>query len=389
MEAPKSKKTSTKKKTAEVVATENSIVSAFGGTDNSPVPGRPATTDGTPTPFPPKKKTSSKKSSTSSETTTPALFIEEIETATITPVPTVSKKQKKPAVVAVVTPDGIQGSLSSLENRALIAHLPIHISDIDNDMFSVSKNESSETTVQPRPYDPNDIFVNYGQQDTTQQVTSNIPQQPVVVSRPTLPLHYSEKLMIRFLDANREQRLPDSTEVACFWDCHPFRGTPCVIPVGIEEGIWRVYGNFCCPECAASYLFQERLDSHVQWERYALLNRLYAGYLGEDRDKTLRLAPPKSILRLFGGTLDISEYRDIIQQKRMRIDVMAPPMISIIQVMDTKPIDFYDASMKNTFIPWEMDRMNRPGAQGLRLRRTKPVMEKGATLEYCMGIAAA
>jgi hypothetical protein len=56
--------------------------------------------------------------------------------------------------------------------------------------------------------------------------------------------------------------------------------------------------------------------------------------------------------------------------------------------MDTKPIDFYDASMKNTFIPWEMDRMNRPGAQGLRLRRTKPVAEKEATLEWCMGIRA-
>jgi hypothetical protein len=79
-------------------------------------------------------------------------------------------------------------------------------------------------------------------------------------------------------------------------------------------------------------------------------------------------------------------FRQTVSEKRLRVDVMAPPMISIIQVMDTKPIDFYDASMKNTFIPWEMDRMNRPGAQGLRLRRSKPVAEKEATLEYCMGI---
>jgi hypothetical protein len=203
------------------------------------------------------------------------------------------------------------------------------------------------------------------------------------VSRPSLPLHYSERLMVRFQDANRDQKLPESTDVACFWDCHPFRGTPCVIPTVIEEGIWRVYGNFCCPECAAAYLFNERLDLHVQWERYALLNRLYA-----DASDPVRLAPSRTILRLFGGALDISDFRSIVGDKRMRVDVMMPPMISIIQVMDTKPIDFYDASMKNTFIPWEMDRMNRPGAQGLRLRRTKPIAEKEATLEFCMGIVA-
>ena len=89
-----------------------------------------------------------------------------------------------------------------------------------------------------------------------------------------------------------------------------------------------------------------------------------------------------------GGTLDISVFRQTVHEKRLRVDVMTPPMISIIQVMDTKPIDFYDASMKNTFIPWEMDRMNRPGAQGLRLRRSKPVVEKEATLEHCMGITS-
>jgi hypothetical protein len=284
-----------------------------------------------------------------------------------------------------VTPDGIQGSFLPIsEQRPLIAHLPIHSSDIDNDMFASIVHTTEESSGQPKPYDPDDQFANFGQgkQQSSESPANDIPT-PGIATRPSLPLHYSEKLMVRFQDANRDQRLPESTDVACFWDCHSFRGPPCVIPAGIEEGIWRVYGNFCCAECAAAYLFHERLDSHVQWERYALLNRLYA----EHRDP-VRLATARTVLRLFGGPMDISDYRSIIQERRMRVDVMAPPMISIIQVMDTKPIDFFDASMKNTFIPWEMDRMNRPGAQGLRLRRTKPVAQKEATLEYCMGIVA-
>ena len=318
-----------------------------------------------------------------------AIFIEEAEVPTPPP-----KKSRKPPVVAVVTPDGIQGSLHQTEQRPLVAHLPIHKSDIDSDLFCEMKGpESGPQSSVPTPYDPADVFSQF----STSNDVILMKEQPAAAaasasaseaklppaSRGSLPLHYSEKLMIRYQDANRDQKLPEGTDVACFWDCHPFRGNPCAIPMVIEEGIWRVYGNFCSPECAAAHLFHERLDSNVQWERYALLNRLYA----PTSEVGVRLAPSRNIIRLFGGPLDVSDFRAINTEQRMRIDVMTPPMISIIQVMDTKPIDFYDSSMKNSFIPWEMDRMNRPGAQGLRLRRTKPVSEKETTLEFCMGIA--
>lgn len=330
----------------------------------------------------------------------PAIFVEEVD---VPPPPTkksAARKAAKPPVVAAVTPDGVQGTLTPIaEQRPLIAHLPIHIADLQNDMFAPTPTATAEGG-QPRPFDPDDVLVQF--QEKNMETAESVPTTPIAtvppavgtvppavgsvppaVARPSLPLHYSEKLMIRFQDANRDQSLPESTDVACFWDCNTFRGRPCVIPIVIEEDIWRVYGNFCCPECAAAYLFNERLDSHVKWERYALLNRLYA-----DGGDPIRLAPPRATLRMFGGTLDIVDYRAILTEKRMRVDVMTPPMISIIQVMDTKPIDFYDASIKNTFIPWEMDRMNRPGAQGLRLRRTKPIAEKEATLEWCMGITS-
>ena len=314
----------------------------------------------------------------------PALFVEEIEH--VAPAPALKKSAaRKPPVVAAVTPDGIQGSLTPVQDqRPLIVHLPIRSSDIDNDLFATMEHTTGDGTGAPGPYDPDDQFVGIG--TDTKAAAAPVPVAAATAAaaeRPSLPLHYSEKLMVRFQDANRDQMLPDSTDVACYWDCQPFRGQPCVIPTVIEEGVWRVYGNFCCPECAAAYLFSERLDSHVQLERYALLNRLYAA-----SSDPIRLAPPRQTLRLFGGSLEISDYRKIVGERRMRVDVMAPPMISIIQVMDTKPIDFYDAAMKNNFIPWEMDRMNRPGAQGLRLRRTKPVVAKEATLEYCMGIVS-
>ncbi len=318
----------------------------------------------------------------------PAIFVEEVATPVV-PTPKAKKTAaRKPPVVASVTPEGIQGSLSCAEQRPLIVHMPIKMSDIEIDLFAPTPSAELQGDGLANPYDPDDSIAIFGGPHTIDIPTPKTPSpaktEAAAVERPSLPLHYSEKLMVRFQDANRDQQLPESTNVACFWCCHTFNGSPCVIPTGIEEGIWRVYGNFCCPECAAAQLFSERLDSHVQWERYALLNRLYANGLAVGEG--VRLAPARTVLRMFGGPMDITDFRAAITDKRMRIDVMTPPMISIIQVMDTKPIDFYDAAMKNTFIPWEMDRMQRPGAQGLRLRRTKPVAEKEATLEYCMGI---
>ena len=254
------------------------------------------------------------------------------------------------------------------EQRPLIAYLQVHTSDIDCNLFGT--NESSVSEGLPPPLDYTEIL------SIIDKENSNDNEKRII-----LPVHYSEKLMVRFQDANRGHKLPESTDCACFWDCNVFSGTPVVIPSVIEEGFWKVYGVFCSPECAAAYLFNEQLDLHVRWERFALLNRLYPQQNSQER---IHLAPPKTVLRMFGGVLDISDYRELIQDKRMRVDVLTPPMISIIQVMDTKPIDFYDASMKNTFIPWVMDRTDRPGAQGLRLRRKKPIADEAETLDHCL-----
>lgn len=320
------------------------------------------------------------------EESQPALFVEEVDEHIPSPVAKKTKKttSRKPPMIASVTPDGIQGTLTiHNEQRPLIAHLPIHIADIESDLFATDE-PSATVIVTPSPYNPEESYARFNQEYNV-VVSQPTVEQPVIIvpTRPTIPLNHSEKLMVRFQDANRDQELPESTDMACFWDCHPFRGRPCVIPVTIEEGVWKCRGNFCSPQCAAAFLFKDVCDLHVKWESYALLNRLY----DPDGDP-IRLAPNPTVTRLFGGPLEIEDYRKIVGEGRIRIDVTTPPIISIIQVMDTKPIGFYDESIKNTMIPWQMDRMNRPGAQGLRLQRKNPAIREEATIEWCMGIAA-
>ena len=218
---------------------------------------------------------------------------------------------------------------------------------------------------------------------------AKVKEQAQPEAKCKLPSHYSEKLMVLFQDSNRYQRLPEKTEIACFWCCHSFQSQPFAIPSHILDETWYMYGNFCSPECCTAYLFKERIDNHAQWERYALLNSLYAedAEVPAGSSRGIRPAPPREVLRLFGGSMDISEFRAVVHEKRLRIDVLTPPIVSIIQTMDTKPIDFYDQNLKNVFIRNDIQhKYNAPGAQGLRLRRVKPVKSRESTVEWAMQI---
>jgi hypothetical protein len=55
--------------------------------------------------------------------------------------------------------------------------------------------------------------------------------------------------------------------------------------------------------------------------------------------------------------------------------------------MDTKPIDFYDNSVRGGSSSGIItDRINK-AEEGLRLRRTKPLKDKDSTLDACMNIS--
>jgi len=306
-----------------------------------------------------------------------------------------SRAKKTPAVVAHVTPSGITGSFLA-EQRPLIAHIPVTSAALNFENTNLLKYDASVPDV-PKPYDRGGFDMSYldgmpeglGVDSDTPPVVV-VPQKQMPDSVCKLPSNYSEKLMVLFQDSNRYQRLPEKTDTACFWCCHGFNSAPVAIPSHILDEVWYMYASFCSPECATSYLFKERIDNNTQWERYALLNSLYSDDAAVPQGAAvgIRPAPPRETLRMFGGSMDISEYRALVHEKKLRVDVLTPPMVSIIQTMDTKPIDFYDQNLKNVFIKNELGhKYNAPGAQGLRLRRTKPTKSKESTVEWAMQIS--
>lgn len=343
--------------------------------------------------MPPKKST---KKQTEVVVEKPVIVAETVEPVVVAaePViePVVEKKRAKkaPKIVATVTPEGITGNFQGDMRRPLIVHLKVNSSTVNFSSFPIQYDPNPP--VQPEPYEPG--FDNYfSNQNETLSLQAKAEEndkkneQPKVVVKndgeaEPLPCFTTYDLMVQYRDTQGINKLPMKSEVACYWCAHTFTNQPCVLPEREEGGTYRVYGNFCCPECAVSYLLEESLDSTTRWERMALLNRIYG-----PASKHVRIfpAPSRSSLKLFGGPMTIEAYRKTILQGKVRIDIQMPPMVSILGSLDTKPIDFYDSSLKNTVSPLLQETISK-AEEGLRLKRSKPLKDRESTLDSVMNI---
>jgi hypothetical protein len=300
-------------------------------------------------------------------------------------VDTQKKKPKKAVkVVAIVTPQGIEGSFQAEPRRPLIVHLGIRPSDIAFHGQGLQYNPNTAIGVEPEPYDAsvNDMFM--GRQEEVPELKQNILEVAPTVAAPVdvkpMPCFTKLNLMVQFKETQEAKALPDVTNIACFWCAHTFDYRPCIIPEREVGGVYNVYGNFCSPECGVAYLLKEGVDPHVRWERMALLHRIY------DREGHGQIfpAPARECLSLFGGPMSIDVFRSTVRAKKVRVDLHMPPMVSILGSIDTKPIDFFDTAAKN--LGGVSVAPQRSVEEGLRLQRRKPLKDKESTLDTVMNI---
>lgn len=109
----------------------------------------------------------------------------------------------------------------------------------------------------------------------------------------------------------------------CFWCTCPYDSSPIYIPKSIVNGQYQVYGSFCSPECAAGFLFQQKIDQSTKFEQYHLLNDLY-GSVYSYKKPIVPAPSPYYMLNKYYGTLTIQEYRQLIKQDSLFITLDKP-----------------------------------------------------------------
>ena len=135
-----------------------------------------------------------------------------------------------------------------------------------------------------------------------------------------------------------------------------------------------MFGNFCCPECAAAYIFDSDDCSDEIWEKYSLLNYLY-----NTDNNNIQIAPPRLTLKKFGGHLSIEDFRKCCNNSHKKYKIILPPMISSIPIIEEFNVDVN----KKSFIPLDQDRVSKVNEE-YKLKRNKPLPDYKNTLENCM-----
>lgn len=106
---------------------------------------------------------------------------------------------------------------------------------------------------------------------------------------------------------------PETTDVLCWHCCHPFEGRPLPMPISYSdsEAAFRVYGVFCSFGCMHGYLRDNR--GSIPGCSGATIGMTVFDFFkkmtGCQDPRKVPKAPPRCLLKTFGGYMTLEEFR--------------------------------------------------------------------------------
>lgn len=188
---------------------------------------------------------------------------------------------------------------------------------------------------------------------------------------------FSKETMARIIEKTRQPTYGQGT--ACFHCCHAFSWTACVLPVSYDtyDKTFDCEGHYCSPECALADLYNmPRLSDSTRWTRHTLLEDVYRPILNR---RELIPAPPRVMLRMFGGSLDIAQYRESLLSCDTQIQAELPPIRLHVPTMNMQA----PTRDVKKFVQLSHDVVEKASNE-LRLKRNKPVHGNTPTLDKLM-----
>ena len=95
----------------------------------------------------------------------------------------------------------------------------------------------------------------------------------------------------------------------CWNCCHNINNNCISQPVKFENGVFSSIGNFCSYACICRYIVDSNESSENIFSKLSILN-LFVNIKSEVPGIKVTPAPPRLALKMFGGPMDIDEYRN-------------------------------------------------------------------------------
>ncbi len=114
----------------------------------------------------------------------------------------------------------------------------------------------------------------------------------------------------------------------CWWCCHPFQTKTIRLPLNMKtDGSLESIGSFCSPECVCAYSIEHGSKYGDYHQQIELLHSIIKPL------KRIKPAPHREELSVFGGNMQIDEFRS----KKNETVILHPPMVSLKLQMDDLP----------------------------------------------------
>lgn len=181
------------------------------------------------------------------------------------------------------------------ESDDIIIQLSIPQTRINN-IINNTDNEDTQILV-PTPYESNSYFMNDAENISYDNEFKTTPQN------------------------NKSSN--------CFWCCHTIDNHFVYsMPYNYDavNDNYYVFGSFCSLQCANAYNFSVHGSSDKVWEINSWIQMLAKRY---GITNTIRPAPSRYLLKMFGGNLSIDEFREAHLKSDKTYILNIPPMISI------------------------------------------------------------
>ena len=180
------------------------------------------------------------------------------------------------------------------------------------------------------------------------------------------------------------------TSSCCWWCCHPFEGDALNLPYKYNDRTnqFTTMGYFCSWGCMKAF----NLDTHginkggIIAANISLMRKHMCKKL-----TSIKPAPSKYTLRMFGGKYSIEEFRKFSESNNYPIIIMPdkPHNFIDVQVLDNKCYkNTTPHELTHEQLGMKMDKISnaKTATEPLKLKRTRPLKRNDTNLENLIGI---
>jgi hypothetical protein len=189
-----------------------------------------------------------------------------------------------------------------------------------------------------------------------------------------IPEKFTSSTLKDVLEKHNIKEYPKNA--VCFWCCHPFSWKACSVPISYDTYTlaYTCEGHFCSPECSLAYVYADSsITNSVRWIRRSLLTDMYNSIY---KNKEIIPAPSRYVLQMFGGPLDIVQFRKQIAFGDSNIKMYIPPArMSIPTISIQSPLKDIQKHIGNSYNDVEAN------SNELRIKRQKQKDANNMTID--------